>query len=273
MPDQYVIYHRAPTHSIPNQLQRNISTRISLLRHHRPISPKAILTVFFVLIGISVLCHQSGIDEWIAKKFYIMEGGNGHYFPWRDNFWLNDVLHEEGRALVKRLFLLTLGLFLLSWPIHQLARYRPALLYVVVSTLISTALISFLKHHTTIPCPQSLEEFGGSRHWINIWQLFESDLPHGSCYPAGHASGGYAWLCLVFLFPFRSRAFYIALLPGVLLGLTFGITQQLRGEHFASHDIATIAICWLVSGAIFHLARRIKDILNNSSLNYSEYEN
>ncbi|WP_317929796.1 phosphatase PAP2 family protein [Halioxenophilus sp. WMMB6] len=203
------------------------------------------------------MSHQLRFDEWLEAKIYTMEGGGGSYFPWRDNFWLYDVMHQKGRSLVKKLFFLNLLLLLLSLFVKRLARYKSIFLFILLSTLFSTSIISFLKHHTTIPCPESLIEFGGTRHWINIWQVFEQDLPIGKCYPAGHASSGYAWLCLAFLFPPGSRKFYLSLLPGALLGLSFGIAQQFRGAHFISHDLLTIAICWLISGAFYHLLRNI----------------
>lgn len=243
--------------------------------HHRyPITPKIIFIIFFTLVLLSITSHQSGFDEWLEGRVYLMEGGNGSYFPWRDNFWLYQVMHEDGRALVKRLFFLNIGLLILSFVFKRLATYRAAFFYIALTTLISTGLISFLKHHTTLPCPQSLREFGGTRAWINVWKLFATDIPSGGCYPAGHASGGYAWLCLAFLFPFRSREFYLALLPGALLGLSFGLAQQLRGAHFLSHDLLTIAICWGIAGINYHILRialQRMGVIRNAPLQTEDY--
>jgi membrane-associated PAP2 superfamily phosphatase len=33
----------------------------------------------------------------------------------------------------------------------------------------------------------------------------------------------------------------------------FGISQQLRGAHFISHDLAAIAICWTCAVALHRL--------------------
>ncbi len=43
---------------------------------------------------------------------------------------------------------------------------------------------------------------------------------------------------------------YRLLIPGVALGLIFGVTQQMRGAHFFSHDLATFLVVWIVSGAV-----------------------
>lgn len=223
--------------------------------HENPIGLKAIIAVFLLLVDASLLSHQSGFDLWLAKHLYAIEGGSGGSFPLRQNFWLYSVIHEGGRALVKRMFFLVVALFLATFFIKRLQHLRPAALFIILSTLISTGVVSYLKHRTTLHCPNALIEFGGDYHWLNIWQAFAPDLPPGRCYPAGHASGGYAWLCLAFLFPFGRRSFFWALVPGVLLGLTFGIAQQLRGAHFLSHDLLTVALTWLVSGALFSLMR------------------
>jgi len=33
----------------------------------------------------------------------------------------------------------------------------------------------------------------------------------------------------------------------LLLGVVLGVTQQLRGAHFLSHDIWALAICWFIA--------------------------
>jgi hypothetical protein len=38
-----------------------------------------------------------------------------------------------------------------------------------------------------------------------------------------------------------------ALASVLLLGLVFGIGQQLRGAHFVSHDVWTLGLCWFIA--------------------------
>ncbi len=218
-----------------------------------PIPFQVSVKITLILLTLALFSQLSGLDMALERSIYALEGGSGGAFPWHDSYLLYDLIHEGGRWLVKRLFFLFVFLFLASFVVQRLKPWRIRLLYVVICTLLSTALISFLKHHTTLPCPQNLIDFGGQRHWVNIWQLFSPQLPVARCYPAGHSSGGYAWLCLAFMFPYRSRAFYLALLPGALLGLVFGVSQQLRGAHFISHDLSTIALCWALSGLLLWL--------------------
>ncbi|SEG49782.1 phosphatase PAP2 family protein [Marinobacterium lutimaris] len=223
-----------------------------------PIPFRTSLWITLTLFGLALLCQFSRLDLLLERSiYYSLEGGSGGTFPWHNSYLLYDLIHEGGRWLVKRLFFLSVFLLLAALVVPQLKPWRLRFLFVVLCTLLSTALISYLKHHTTLPCPQNLTEFGGDRHWVDIWQLFSTELPVASCYPAGHSSGGYAWLCLAFIFPYRSRAFYLALLPGALLGLVFGIAQQLRGAHFISHDLTTIAFCWALAALMLYLFQAI----------------
>ena len=56
--------------------------------------------------------------------------------------------------------------------------------------------------------------------------------------------------------PGESRAGGLAV--GLLAGGVFGFSQQLRGAHFLSHDLWTLATCWAVSLGLYLLVERIR---------------
>ena len=43
------------------------------------------------------------------------------------------------------------------------------------------------------------------------------------------------------------------LLTGVVTGSVFALAQQLRGAHFASHNLWTILLCWAVALLLYTL--------------------
>ena len=43
---------------------------------------------------------------------------------------------------------------------------------------------------------------------------------------------------------------------GLAAGAVFGLAQQLRGAHFLSHDIASLAVCWAVACCVDRLGDR-----------------
>jgi membrane-associated PAP2 superfamily phosphatase len=61
---------------------------------------------------------------------------------------------------------------------------------------------------------------------------------NGGCWPSGHASGGFALLCLGWLGRRRVAQRWL-LVPGIVAGFTMGTYQIARGAHFASHVLVT----------------------------------
>ncbi len=123
--------------------------------------------------------------------------------------------------------------------------------------------MSLFKQVTTLPCPWDVELYGGERQYITVFDALKNSFPAAHCYPSGHASGGYALLsCFFAANQYRRangqrevRSAYYWLLPGMTLGVVFGITQQLRGAHFISHDLMSFsmcyAVCWLMQISFF----------------------
>jgi membrane-associated PAP2 superfamily phosphatase len=195
-----------------------------------------------------IFLQYSGADQWLAAQIFHINDG----WQWRYNFWLNDVLHVGGRKalalLLSVLVIYTALSYAFAWWQRQ---QRAALLYASVTSIIAMAVVAILKHLATLPCPWHVLNLGGDESYIYLHQMFASNLAAQQCFPAGHASGGFA----LFSFYFAAKLWsYSAhnprsisrawLLPAIVLGLAFGIAQQLRGAHFISHDITAAILCW-----------------------------
>jgi membrane-associated PAP2 superfamily phosphatase len=132
---------------------------------------------------------------------------------------------------------------------HLVFRRR---LQLAATALTAVTVISSLKSISTTSCPWSLSDFGGVAHYAPHWShLFESDGGNGGCFPAGHASSGFAFLGGYFAFRHdRPSLAWKWLLVAVMAGLALGIAQQIRGAHFMSHTLWTGWICWATAWAI-----------------------
>lgn len=145
---------------------------------------------------------------------------------------------------------------------------RWALLYVVIAMALGTGVISLLKALVPMECPWDLLRYGGHEPFIGLFTLRPDGMAPRACFPAGHASAGYAWLCLYyFALLWRPSWRWAGLWIGLGTGLVFGISQQLRGAHFLSHDVATALICWLLSLGLYVLIRRQLDRPNRQEAN------
>jgi membrane-associated PAP2 superfamily phosphatase len=70
-------------------------------------------------------------------------------------------------------------------------------------------------------------------------------LEKQKCWPAGHASGGFALLSLIFLFHSRKNKI-IAGSIAMVIGWSMGSYKMLIGDHFLSHTTITMILAWLL---------------------------
>jgi membrane-associated PAP2 superfamily phosphatase len=126
---------------------------------------------------------------------------------------------------------------------RQLAVERRAQL--ALTTLISLLVVSTLKLHSLTSCPWELHEFGGTVAYVSHWAWGLHDGGSGGCFPAGHASAGFAFIGGFFAFRHTLPRTAQHWLTGALLaGLVLGVAQQVRGAHFMSHTLWTAWLCW-----------------------------
>ncbi len=182
--------------------------------------------------------EASGLDLWLADLAATPEG-----FSSRHHVLLEQVLHDGARAVVVLLFAaLALSVWRPLGPLRALAPRRRAWLLVAVTGAL--LLPAALKRLSATSCPWDLLQFGGNLPYVPHWQWWHTDGGPGHCFPAGHASAGFAWLAGYFAWPAGSAAARRCLWGALAMGLVLGIAQQLRGAHFMSHTLWTAWICW-----------------------------
>lgn len=130
-------------------------------------------------------------------------------------------------------------------------KYGQGLTIVLISTLVTVALVGGLKSITNVPCPKDLSHFGGDYPYVTFLHRnpIADHMDRVRCFPAGHASGGFALVSLFFLFR-RRRNRWIGFGVGMALGWTLGLYKMLIGDHFLSHTLASMCLAWLVSVAV-----------------------
>ena len=190
----------------------------------------------------------SGLDLVLAHWFGTAQG-----FALRDHWLFTTVLHEGARRLS---WLLVVGLSLaVWWPVgvlRQLDRWQR--LQLVVSILLGLALVVAIKRISSTRCPWDLAEFGGLARYVSHWRFGLVDGGGAHCFPAGHASAGFAFVGGYFVLRDRApRAARIWLAAALAAGLVLGVSQQMRGAHFMSHTLWTAWLCWTVAWACHSL--------------------
>jgi len=125
---------------------------------------------------------------------------------------------------------------------------KQGLLIVCISLYLVPLTVNVLKASTDIPCPRDLVHYGGDYPYVTITSGYPADFqgePNAECYPAGHASGGFALLSLFFVFKNQRRR-RIAIASVLILSWTVGNYKSIIGDHFISHTFVTMLLAWLL---------------------------
>jgi membrane-associated PAP2 superfamily phosphatase len=120
------------------------------------------------------------------------------------------------------------------------------------------AAVALLKSANPAACPWSLTAYGGLVDPVSHWLWWATPVGgRGGCFPAGHASAGFAFVGGWFVFrpvaPVLARRWLLAALAA---GLLLGLGQQWRGAHFMSHTLWSGWLCWCLAWALDVACRR-----------------
>lgn len=197
---------------------------------------------FIVSVGVIERTH---FDLVLADWIYGLEGGR---WALKDHFVTSGLFHDAAQNLSRLIGVAWLLLAVSSHFYYRLAPYKKGFWLLFATLATGVLIVGVTKHLTHVECPWNLQRYGGEHPYLPLYVLRSDSETHGACFPAGHASGGYGLVALYFFFlHYDLRYRWYGLAIGLGMGMIYGFAQQLRGAHFISHDIWTLAICWLSS--------------------------
>lgn len=204
------------------------------------------LAPILLLVSAIITVEWGGADLALARVVYAAEGGR---WLLKDHWLTQTVIHESGLRFSVALLLLVWVLAVASVLFPRWRVARAPLIYLAFVLPLSPIVVTVLKSSLPVSCPWDLEFFSGATPWQGGWWgavTGQGGAQESGCFPAGHASGGYTFVALYFaLRNSLPRWRFAGLAFGLLLGLTYDVAQQLRGAHFLSHGLWTLAISWL----------------------------
>lgn len=207
-------------------------------------------TPLLVFVLLASALATTWADVAIARTFFF----DASQMQWigASNWWVNQFLHTGGRWAIRGVVAIALALWVATCLDCDLRELRRPAACFVVSVVLAVGVVGLLKTITNVDCPWDLTEFGGAYPFVHLFSDRPDALRYGRCFPAAHASSGYALVALYFVFRERSRLLArLGLGLGVLTGLVFGIAQQSRGAHFLSHDVWSAFVVWVISLSVY----------------------
>ena len=205
-----------------------------------------IIITAFLLIAVITLSQFSYLDIFIQSFFYNFDTKN----------WLIDknepILKFFLYDGIKNLLILFAVAILFSLIFLRkkelIQEYKKGLIIVLLAAIFVPVIIGSLKAISNTPCPCNLVNFNGTYPDTKVFDSYPKDFIQTSkakCWPAGHASGGFALMALFFLFKTpknQKRALVVAL----VIAWSMGLYKMLLGDHFLSHTIITMIMAWLI---------------------------
>lgn len=213
----------------------------------------SVAAVTLALLAVCLVWDSTGWDLPLAQRF-----GGPAGFPLRDSWWLSEVLHAGMRNFAWAVTCMLCALVI--WPVGPFRRLPfNRRFQLAIGGVIASATVAIIKSGSHTSCPYDLSAFGGLAQYRSHWLGWtSSDGGGGRCFPAGHASVGFAfvtgWFALRRDLPAMARA-WLAL--AVVAGFGLGFVQQIRGAHFMSHTLWTGWVCWTVGWVIDQVVDRI----------------
>lgn len=174
------------------------------------------------------------------------------------------VFYDGPKTLLIALGVFCIGGFFIGGRRRASPEFRRGCLLLLFSLAFVPMLLGGAKQFTNVYCPKQLEAFGGDvahQGVLECRKVANEGRSAGKCFPAGHASGGFALMMLFFCLPQRRRWAGLAL--GLAAGWSMGLYQMLRGQHFLSHTLFTMAGAWMI---ILLIAWALRFVTANHSL-------
>jgi membrane-associated PAP2 superfamily phosphatase len=218
---------------------------------------KQIFLTFTSLVVIILFFGISDIDITIQSNFYDF---NTHSWILGHEAQPYKFIFYDG---LKKLLIFIAICFLISLLFVKKSKiikeYKKGIIIVVLSAIFIPAIVGRLKKATNMPCPKNEIHYGGIYPTTKVWEHYPKTFAQPDtirCWPAGHASGGFALLSLFFFFKTK-RNRYIALITAFIVGWSMGIYKMLIGDHFFSHTLITMVLAWLIILLIKKLVYKI----------------
>lgn len=192
---------------------------------------------------------QTGWDLALSDYFY---ASSLHAFPLKNHYLLDAVLHTGLKSALWFIPLALLGALLWSSLDVEWQVYQRRMAWMLLSMVLALALIQWMKRQSIHACPWDLTRYGGQFPLLPLFANLPLGIKPGHCFPAGHASGGFALFAFYFgLRDSQPRWAYLALGLAFALGALMGWAQLMRGAHFLSHNLWTMWWVWMVQLALY----------------------
>jgi len=221
---------------------------------------KYLFILFMALVAVLALETFTDADVLLQNLFYQ---------PETHDWLINSATHKRLTVFfydgLKRFLLICAVIcllnLLLSIKYQNLRNQNRFCLIMLLSFILVPVIIAGAKSFTNVYCPYQLNIYNGFYPFVRVLESYPADFIQpkiGRCFPAGHATAGFAFLGLFYAFQKLSYRL-VGLSTGLILGWIAGIYQMLRGQHFFSHTLFSMIAALILIALINRLVAKIQN--------------
>ncbi len=207
---------------------------------------KSLAITCLVLVMAMIFFEYTDFDLLVQDQFFHFDTGT--WLIDRDAPVLRFLFYSGIKGIIVGIGVLCLLGIGLSFKSEKLRPWRQGALIFILSLALVPLLVAGSKQFTNVYCPYQIRRYDGLYPYIKLFESYpEGFHPKraGKCFPAGHATGGFAFMALYFVFRSR-RAKMLGLASGLVLGWAMGLYQMLKGAHYLSHTVVTMLLAWII---------------------------
>ena len=190
---------------------------------------------------------SSAIDITLTKHFYLQNTEGTYAFaesPFIKFFY------DYGEYPAFAVGALASALWLISYKVQKIAKWRPAFLHLMLTLILAAGIITngLLKEYWGRPRPKQTIEFGG-KHQFHPW--YQYDFAHRDeslkSFPSGHAIMGYYFLAFVVIGQYYRKEWltWLGVVGGLGLGGILSFIRIAQGGHFISDTLMSALVAWI----------------------------
>lgn len=204
-----------------------------------------------ILAAGTWLIRARGLDLKFQASFYAGSGNwTGHYIKWFD------LIYKYGTLPALILSITGLVVYVAGFFSHNLAQWRRSGLFLALVMLLGPGLLvnAVFKEYWGRPRPSQLAVFGGQSAYEAPLTIDPAST--GEAFPSGHASMGFYFFVLYFIFRGRKpRLTAWALVISLLYGCGMGLVRMAQGGHFASDILWSGGMVWFSCALLYYLLK------------------
>lgn len=213
-------------------------TRSSLNRH--------LAVTVGLLLATVALFEFTNLDLLLQDRFY--DFGMKRWLLDREDAVLAFIFYGGIKKLLIAFAVAILATLVFFRKRPWVQHYQKGLLVVLLASICVPVVVGALKAVTNTPCPRNIAHYGGNYPDVKLFSSYPEGFKQECnirCWPAGHASGGFALLSLFFLFKSPANRKKAAL-GALCVGWGMGGYKMLIGDHFLSHTLVTMFLAWAI---------------------------